>query len=79
MSCNMDFVYEALLAIGAVHRATLLSCQNRDVQEAAKSRVLGLHAYGNALRMLPSHLHQDTVAEIFAVLAVLILLTYFEV
>jgi hypothetical protein len=29
--------------------------------------------------MLPSHLQQDTVAEIFAVLAVLILLTYFEV
>lgn len=79
MSFGMDFVYEALLAIGAVHRAALLGCKGVDPQEARKSRVLGLHAYGNALRLLPGHLSQTTHAETFAVLCVLILLTYFEV
>ena len=79
MSYGLDVVYEAVLAIGAMHRATLLACQDGNGQEAAKLRVLGLHSYGNALQMLPSHLGRNNVAEIFAVLVVLMLLTYFEV
>lgn len=79
LSCGFDLVYEALLAVGALHRALLLNCQDRDGQEAARSRVLGLHAYGNALRLLPSHLTQTAIRESIAVQAVLILLTFCEV
>jgi hypothetical protein len=79
LSCGFDLVYEALLAVGALHRASLLDCQDKDGQEATRSRVLGLHAYGNALRLLPSHLTQTAVRESIAVQAVLILLTFCEV
>jgi Fungal specific transcription factor domain len=79
LSCGFDLVYEALLAVGALHRASLLNCQHKDGQEAARSRVLGLHSYGNALRLLPNHLTQPELRESIAVQAVLILLTFCEV
>jgi hypothetical protein len=79
MSFGLDIVYEALLAISAVHRASLLASQYGSFEEASKSRVLGLRAYGNTLRLLPTHLSQRTPSGVFAVLIVLLLLTYFEV
>jgi hypothetical protein len=79
MSYGRDVVYEALLAVGAVHRASLLSCQYESVQEASRLRVLGLRAYGNALRLLPGQLQQAASSEILGTLIVLTLLTYVEV
>ena len=79
MSFSKDTVYEALLAIGAVHRASLLACQDGNVGEAMKFRVLGLGAYGNAIRLLSGMLKKKTETDRFAVLVVLMLLTYFEV
>jgi hypothetical protein len=80
MSYGVDIVYEALLAIGAMHRSSLLACKQESAQEAAKIRVLGLRAYGKTLHLLPSHLAEDLSAEQrLAVLVVLMLLTYFEV
>lgn len=79
MSYGVDFVHEALLAVGAVHRASLLGCSEESAREAARIKVLGLHCYGKTLRMLPKHLGKDTPEEIFAVLVVLMLLAYFEV
>lgn len=79
MSYGVDIVYEALLAIGAMHRASLLTCQKESAQEAARFRVLALRTYGNVIRLLPKHLVQETVAEVNAVLVVLMLLAYFEV
>ncbi|TVY89708.1 Transcriptional regulatory protein [Lachnellula willkommii] len=78
MSFGLDVVYEALLAIGAMHRSSLLSCLNQNAPEATKLKVLGLRAYGETLRLLPSHLGHNTVTEISAVLVVLMLLAYFE-
>lgn len=79
MSYGKDIVYEALLALGAIHRSSLLACQYGNlVEEATRSKLLGLRAYGNTLRMLRSDLVQHT-SEAFSVLIVLILLTYFEV
>jgi hypothetical protein len=79
MSCSLDFVYEALLAVGAIHRASLLSCQEGNGRETAKLKVLGFHSYGKVLRLLHSHLSQGTVTEMLPVLVVLILLTLVEV
>lgn len=78
MSYGVDIVYEALLAIGAMHRATLLACQHRDLQGAAQMKVLGLKSYGKTLQMLPSHLGSTSVPDILAIMAVLVLLAYFE-
>jgi len=79
MSCSLDFVYEALLAVGAIHRASLLACQEGNGREAAKLRVLGFRSYGKVLRLLYCHLNQDTVTEMLAVLVVLVLLTFVKV
>ncbi|KUJ14113.1 uncharacterized protein LY89DRAFT_651193 [Mollisia scopiformis] len=78
MSYGVDIVYEALLAIGAMHRAILLRCQVESQPESAKFRVLALRMYGNVIRSLPKHLNQNSIAEIYAVLVVLMLLAYFE-
>ncbi|KAH8657198.1 hypothetical protein BGZ60DRAFT_142089 [Tricladium varicosporioides] len=78
ISYGVDLVYEALLAIGAVHRAALISCQHGNEQQAAKFKIIGLRAYGNTIKLLPSHLNQDTIPEILATLVVLMLLAYFE-
>ena len=79
LSTGFEFVYETLLAVGALHRASLLTCQGNLNQETARIRVLGLNAYGNALRLLPSHLSKNYIRESVAVQAVLILLTFCEV
>ncbi|CZR58511.1 uncharacterized protein PAC_08403 [Phialocephala subalpina] len=78
MSYEMDVVHEALLAIGAMHRASLLTCQKESAAEAARFRVLGLQAYGNTLRLVPKYITSDAVPEISAALVVLMLLAYFE-
>ena len=78
-SYGIDVVYEALLAIGAVHRSSLIACQNSSNQEASRLRVLGMNAYGNALHLLPIRLAMEDPADISANLIVLVLLTCFEV
>jgi hypothetical protein len=79
MSYGVDIVYEALLAIGAMHKASLLTCQAESGHEMVKFRVLALRTYGNVIKMLPKHLVQNSTAEVYAVLVVLMLLAYFEV
>jgi hypothetical protein len=80
MSYGVDIVYESLLAIGAMHRSSLLACKRESVHEAARLRVLGLKTYGKTLHILPRHLAENQVAEHkLPVLVVLMLLTYFEV
>jgi len=68
MSYDVDIIHEAILAVGAVHRASLGG------QEALRFKVLGFRAYGNVLKRLPNQL-----TESLTTLIVLVLLTYFEV
>lgn len=79
MSYKLDFVYEALRAISAIHRAVLLGRQNGNAHDAAKSRFVGIHAYSNVLGLLPSYLMPTTPIENIAILVVLVFLTYVEV
>jgi len=79
MSFSLDLVHEALLAIGAMHRASLIQCQTGCAQEAARFKVLGFRAYGSALHLLPKYLLKNTANDTLAVLIVLVLLAYFEV
>lgn len=79
MSFGDDTVYEAVLAVGAAHRASLLSCSIGDTREVARCKVLGFKAYGRALRLLATNLVQNAVSDPWAVLIVLLLCAYFEV
>jgi len=79
MSFGLDVVHEALLAIGAMHRASLIQCQAGCEKEAGKLKVLGFRAYGNTLHLLPQYLLKNTAKDTLAVLIVLVLLAYFEV
>jgi hypothetical protein len=79
MSYGVDIVYEALLAIGAVHRSSLVACQEGNSQEAARFKVLGLRSYGKILQLLPTQLSRKSSSATFATLVVLMLLAYFEV
>ncbi|OBT78588.1 hypothetical protein VF21_02245 [Pseudogymnoascus sp. 05NY08] len=78
MSVGSDLVYQALLSVGAVHRGLLLRCQDGSVEEASKSRVLGLKSYGVTVRLLSNYLRQETKPDMPVLLIVLVLLTYFE-
>lgn len=79
MSFGVDIVYEALLAVGAIHRAALISCQSGNSHEAAKFRVLGFYSYGRVLKLIPELLTRDDPSDMLALLIALMLLTYFEV
>jgi hypothetical protein len=79
MSFENDGVYGALLAVAAVHRASLLACKDNCVLEARRFQILGIRAYGNVLQLLPDMLRQNSVDELRGLLAVLLLLAYFEV
>ena len=81
MSFGVEGVYEALLAVGAVHRASLLSCSKVNSHEVRRLRVHGLSAYGRALKLLAADIQGQGEARTDpeAVLIVLLLCTYFEV
>lgn len=79
ISAGSDLVYQALLSVGAIHRGLLLGCQDGGVEEASRSRVLGLKSYGVTLRLLSNYLRQEKKPDLPVLLIVLILLTYFEV
>ncbi|KFY81190.1 hypothetical protein V499_00016 [Pseudogymnoascus sp. VKM F-103] len=79
ISLGSDVVYQALLSVGAIHRGLVLRSQDGSVEEAYRSRVLGLQAYGTTLRLLSNYLAQAKQPPDMLVLPiVLVLLTYFE-
>lgn len=67
------------MSVGAIHRGLLLRCEGGSVEEASRSRVLGLKAYGITLRLLSNSLSQEKKPDVPVLLIVLTLLTYFEV
>ena len=81
ISFGTDGVYQALLAVGAAHRASLLACSSVNLEEAKKLKLQGLRAYGSAIKLLAASLRgQEQVgADPETVLIVLLLCTYFEV
>lgn len=79
MSHGMDLVYEALLAIGAVHRSSLIACQAGNGPQAVRFKLLGFQSYGRVVELLPSHLNSNATSDVLASLVVLMLLSYFEV
>jgi hypothetical protein len=80
ISFGNDAVHEIIVAIGALHRAALLSSDSTaNIQEITRCKVLGLSTYGKALRLLFSTGLSDANAEPRWVLSVVLLCSYFEV
>lgn len=81
MSFGVEGVYEALLAVGAAHRASLLCYSKINFQEITRLRVQGLSAYGRALRLLGADMQSQGKGKTDpeAMLIILLLCTYFEV
>lgn len=79
MSYELDIIYEAVLAIGAIHRSSFLALQNGNLREVLRFKCLAFRTYGNTVRLLRNYLGQITKLDISPVLIVLVLLTYFEV
>ena len=81
ISFERDGVYQALLAVGAAHRASLLSCSNINPGAVRTLKLQGLRAYSSAIKFLAASLQgQEYVkADTEMVLIILLLCTYFEV
>jgi hypothetical protein len=80
ISFGVDIVYEAIVAIGALHRASYLERSgSENGQEVARCKVLGLLAYGRVLKSLASEVLLDDSPDPRAVLIALLLCSYFEV
>ena len=74
---DTEFVYDAVVALGTMHRAVLLLSKPEDRWRGLDTKVISFQAYGNALKRMSGQYETGQEAEI--VIAVLILLIYFEV
>ena len=79
MSWDVDLVYETIQALGSMHRASMIPASAILQNEAQRSRVLGLGAYDNAVRLLSKELRQGVSGREQTLMVVLILLSIFEV
>lgn len=79
---SLDFVHEAVLSLGAVHRSyMLLSCHGAasKAHEAKRLRDLGNQCYSKALPSIAKHLVNIKNEKLSAMLVAVVLLIYFEV
>jgi hypothetical protein len=79
MSWEVDFVREAVLALGAAHRASSLCLSAENKQEGRKSKILGMQAYGKAMRLISSQIKIGDPGKSLPAIVTLLLFTYFEV
>ncbi|KAL7916647.1 hypothetical protein GGI35DRAFT_47838 [Trichoderma velutinum] len=76
MAWGNDLVFEAVLAIGGIHQAYLLSASELTAESMMQSRVSGLRSYGETLRLMESHTNKDT--DIQPAIVAVVLLAYCE-
>ena len=79
ISWTTEIVFEAIKALGAIHRANMIPSSGIAVGEVQRLRVLGLDAYGKALRMLSRELEKEDRSRNETLMIVLLLLNIFEV
>ena len=79
MSWTVDVVYEAIKAIGAMHRAGSIPSSGIMQDEIHRARVLAFRAYGTAVHLLAQELREGGQAREKMLMVVLLLLHIFEV
>ena len=79
MSWTVDVVYEAIQALGAMHRAHMISSSGFWQNNAQRSKVFGIRAYDAAVRLLVTQLEEGSQVQHEILMVVLVLLNIFEV
>jgi hypothetical protein len=77
---EVEYVFDAIVALGSMHRATLLSsqqCEN-DRHQGLDTKVTAIRAYANALQGVSDNLASNQIS-MALLLGVLILFAYVEV
>jgi hypothetical protein len=75
---DTEYVYDVVVALGTVHRASLLLSQSHDRWKGLDTKVIALQMYGDALRQVSRQFEKD-IEPRDILIAVLLLLAYFEV
>ncbi|KAL6690539.1 hypothetical protein J3F84DRAFT_388870 [Trichoderma pleuroticola] len=78
MAWGNDLVFEAVLAIGGIHQAHLLSASELTSESMMQSKVAGLRSYGEALRLMESHTKRDGSTDMQSAIVAVVLLAYCE-
>lgn len=76
---DTEFVYDAVVAWGTMHRAVLLLSKPNDKWRGLDTKVIAFQAYGNALRQISGLYEYNDSRCTEMMIAVHLLLTYFEV
>lgn len=77
---EVEYVFDAIVALGSMHRATLLLSQQseNDRHRGLDTKVIAIRAYANALQGVSDNLAYDQIP-MALLLGVLILFAYVEV
>ncbi|KAM0255497.1 hypothetical protein ACHAQJ_005728 [Trichoderma viride] len=73
-----DIVFEAVLALGGIHQASLLSASGLTTGAMIQSKVFGLRSYGEALHLIASHTNKDSCTDMLPAVVAVVLLAYCE-
>lgn len=81
MAWENDVVFEAVLAVGGIHQAYLLSASELTADSMMRSKVFGLRSYGETLRLMASYTNRDGCTHMQPAVAIVavVLLAYCEV
>ena len=79
MAWTVDVVYEAIQALGAMHRAHLIPSFGNMQDDMQRSKVFALRAYDAAVRSLVMQLKEGSQGQHKILMVVLVLLNIFEV
>ncbi|KAF3065490.1 hypothetical protein CFAM422_009583 [Trichoderma lentiforme] len=78
MAWGNDLVFKAVLAIGGIHQAYLLSASELTTESMMQSKVSGLRSYGETLRLMESHTKKDGYTDMQPAIVAGVLLAYCE-
>lgn len=76
---DTQFVFDSIVALGTMHRSALLLSKPNDKWRGLDTKVIGFNAYGNALKQISGESGNGNPRDPEMLIAVLILLVYFEV
>ncbi|KAL7948169.1 hypothetical protein V8C42DRAFT_343128 [Trichoderma barbatum] len=78
MAWENDLVFEAILALGGIHQASLLSASGLTADSMMQSKVCGLKSYGETLRLMASYTNKGGSTDTQPAIVAVVMLAYCE-
>jgi hypothetical protein len=75
---DTEYVFDAVIALGIMHSAVVMSCEPNSKRRALDSKVAAFQKYADALKGLSETCRERDGQATETIIAVLLLLTYFE-